>query len=227
MPILRSISEWVHLAGRGIGFMCQWCQLSVPPNSWVPAVHEVRWDVGGGRRELQWSNSREGWSAGHRAGCGYMGMSLDTHRPCPSRSSRVSPPLLLFRPHSAGQKSLQGVEAGQEILLCQNEDHFDAAHMAVDPIVLHPKGPPWGPITQASKANLTHAVGSLAALAAQQRITPPPPVNAGEHLDGQSRKLARLWLAGDSKTVVTCISRLCVSAPRRPHQTCPRPWLAS
>lgn len=35
--------------------------------------------------------------------------------------------------------------------------------------------------------------------------------------------LARQRLAGDSRTEVTCIARLCVSAPRRPHQTCPCP----
>lgn len=48
----------------------------------------------------------------------------DERRPCPSRSSRVSSPLLLFTAHSAGHPPLQRFDADQEILLCQNEDHI-------------------------------------------------------------------------------------------------------
>lgn len=65
------------------------------------------------------------------------------------------------------------------------------------PLFLTPKvpAPPLeGPIMRGLNANLTHAVGSLAALAAQQR--PPPQVS--EHLDGQRRK----WFGYSSPAIV-------------------------
>lgn len=39
--------EWVHMAGLGIGCMCQWCQFCAPPNECVPMGREVRRDAGG------------------------------------------------------------------------------------------------------------------------------------------------------------------------------------
>lgn len=62
---IESMSEWVQMSGRGIGFMCQWCQLFVSPSACVPMGREVRWEVGGEIRHV----SGAGWSAEYRA-CG-------------------------------------------------------------------------------------------------------------------------------------------------------------
>lgn len=42
--------EWVQMAGRGIGFMCQWSQLCVSPSACVPMGREVRWEKAGGEK---------------------------------------------------------------------------------------------------------------------------------------------------------------------------------
>lgn len=104
--------------------MCQLGQLDVPPNACVLVLvgHEVRWEV---RWEVAGGEDYNGLSAGqgglqNTEQARVHGYVWDTHRPCPSRFSRVSSPLLRFTPHSAGQKSLQGFEVDHEILLCQS-----------------------------------------------------------------------------------------------------------
>lgn len=75
--------EWVQVAGREIMCMCQRSQLCVPP----------RWELGG--ENCMVSGAGQGGLQGTEQARVHE-CPGDTHRPCPSRSSRVSSPLLLL-----------------------------------------------------------------------------------------------------------------------------------
>lgn len=165
-----------------------------------------------------------------QGGRGYNGVRCvhgyveDVHRPCPSRSSRVSSLLLLLaltRPVMNPAKT-QGRPGNPAVPKKKPGPHRCSPHARRSHCSSPPRDPPWGPITHVSKAKLMHAVGSLRGSSSTSARQPPPQA-PDEHLDGQRCN----WLGYSSPVIVLYLTALRRCSTADPLETCPCSWLTS